>query len=487
MAEPETIPDTLPENSPATDGRVSAPRPSFQHRLKVLGTIITIVASIGLILKGLLGYFDVYHFASELIQPAKTHSNAALAVANTTQLSIAVVPFENISTETTQAALSQAITQAVAVHLSHVPDYVAKSASKADRDKSPQQIGKELGVNYVLEGSVQRLNERVAISVQLIDTNDGAQLWTDRFEDVAGDVFDLQDAIAGRISNSLDIEMVKAAGVRLDAKNLQKPNAEYYAIKGRIAFHKLRTKENLQQAQALFQRALALNPNQFDALVFLPLALDFEILNFADEQKDEKAKLALEVADRAVQLNPTSGWAHGAKAQSFTPYGRYPEWIQECETAISLNSSLTQPRVLLAAGRFRTGEFAAAIAAGKQAIRISPKDPGIAYAWLHVGNSYAGMHRYDEAVKWLEQMRTLSPLVWRPHASLAVAYALQGNTEGAHQELAEARRLFPQLSGNAYTQILQFKKPPIPGKEAPFIEFRDLSAKVLHDLGLPDK
>ncbi|HEY8830555.1 MAG TPA: hypothetical protein VIM83_08165, partial [Candidatus Limnocylindria bacterium] len=79
------------------------------------------------------------------------------------------------------------------------------------------------------------------------------------------------------------------------------------------------------------------------------------------------------------------------------------------------------------------------------------------------------------------------PLVWRPHASLAVAYALQGNTEGAHQELAEARRLFPQLSGNAYTQILQFKKPPIPGKEAPFIEFRDLSAKVLHDLGLPDK
>jgi len=489
MAEQQTAPEISTDESLTKSGRAVATLRWLQHHLKVVGAIITLLGTIGLVIKGLLGYVDVYHLATGFVTPAHTisMSNAPTApVANVARLSIAVFPFDDISPEADRENLARAITQAVEVYLSQVPDCVAKYVSGVDLQKGIT-LRKQLGVNYVLRGSIQRFGNNVRISAELIDANDGTQLWTDHFEDSDRNVFDLEDAIAGRISNSLDIEMIKAANARVDMEKPLLKNADYYAIKGRFAFHKLRTKENLQEAQGFFRQALVLNPNQSDALAFMPLALVFEILNFPDAEREQKAALAMQIADKAVQLSPMSGVAHGAKAQSFTPYGRYPEWIQECETALSLNPNLSQPLTLLAAGKFRTGEFEAAIAAGKRAMRVSPKDPGIAFAPLHIGNSYAAIHDYVNADKYLELVRATSPLVWRPHASLAVVYALQGNAEAAHDELAEARRLNPALTVKLYEQTLRFKKPPIPSKEARFIEFSDASTKALRDLGLPEK
>ncbi len=490
MTEEQAAPETSADQSPTKCTRAVSTLRWLQHHFKVLGAVITLLATIGLVIKGLLGYVDVYR----LVKPAHTIStstaiatgNPAAPIAIAERLSVAVIPFEDLSPDPDRANLARAVTQAIVVYLSQVPNYVAKPASAFDL-KNGSALGRQLGVNYLLRGSIQRLDNKVRFSVELIDANNEATLWTDHFEDNGRDVFDLEDAVAGRISNSLGIEVIKAANARLDTEKPALKNAEYYAIKGRFTFHKLRTKENLLEAQGYFRQALALNPNQFDALAFMPLAIVFEILNFDDPEKQRKAELAMQIADRAVQLNPMSGVAHGAKAQAFTPYGRYAEWIQESEMALSLNPNLSQPLTLLAAGKFRTGEFEAAIAAGKRAMRVSPKDPGIAFAPLHIGNSYAAIHDYGNAVKYLELMRATSPLVWRPHANLAVAYALQGNTEGAHDELTEARRLNPALTVNAYEQTLSFKKPPIPSKESRFIEFRDTSAKALRDLGLPEK
>jgi len=494
MTEPGSAPETLSGNSKAEGGARSAIR-WLHHHVKTLGAIITLLASVGLIVKGLLGYFDVYHVASALVKSrqdisapqaaAGTKSNFSLGKA--ARLSIAIVPFEAIGSERDADSLAEAITQSVSVYMSHVPDYLIKDAETGDRQKGAVDIGAQLNVNYVVRGSVQRIGKRVRMNIQLFDVNDGAQLWTGHFEDTDQNALDLEDAVAGRIANSLDIEVIKVADARLDLDKSKTHDAEYYSIKGRFAFHKLRTKENLQEAQRNFQKALALNPDRADALGYLPLALVFELLNFPDEHRDEKAALAMKIADKAVQLNPMSGVAHGAKAQAFTPYGHYREWIQECETALSLNPNLSQPLTLLAAGRFRTGDFEKAISAGKQAMRVSPHDPGIAFAPLHIGNSYAAIHDFADAVKYLELMRATSPLVWRPHANLAVAYALQGNTEGAQTELAAARRLNPALTVKAYRQTLSFKKQPIPSKEDRFIQFSEESGKALHDLGLPDE
>jgi TolB-like protein len=492
MAELGTTPEPLPESA-AAEGRSLSTIRWLQHHVKTLGAVITLLASIGLIIKGLLGYFDVYHVASSLVssphsvsaQEAASASKPNAAIEKAARLSIAVVPFQQIGSGDDNVA--EAITQSISVYTSHIPGYIVKTVETSDWKRNAAKIGSAFGVNFVLKGSAQTSGKHVRINVELLDANDDTQLWTDHFEDADENILALEDVVAGRIANSLEIEVIKAAVGRLERDQAKKQDAEYFAIKGRFAFHKLRTKENLREAQGFFEKSIALNPDQPDALSYLPLALVFDLLNFPDKNRDEKAALAMQIADKAVQLSPMSGVAHGAKAQAYTPYGRYREWIQECETAISLNPNLSQPLTLLAAGRFRTGEFEKAIAAGNQAMRVSPHDPGIAFAPLHVGNSYVAIHDYDHGLKYLELVRATSPLVWRPHASLAVAYELDGNTDGAQTELAEARRLNPTLTVKSYEQTFSFKKPAVSGKEDRFIAFRDESSKALRDLGLPDK
>ncbi len=493
MSEPGPTSEALPESRTDKGHTLSTIR-WLQHHVKTFGAIITLLASVGLIIKGLLGYFDVYHIASNLIKPEQSVSApqgvsapARAVTEKVARLSIAVVPFQRFGAEGDHDDLADAVTQSISVYTSRVPGYVVKTLQTSDWKNNAVNVGRIFGVNYVLKGGIQRFGKRVRINVELLDANDDVQLWTDHFEEMDDNVLDLEDAVAGRIANSIDIEVIRAAAAKLNKDDAKTHDAEYYAIKGRFAFHKLRTKENLREAQGYFQKALAINPDQPDALAYLPLALVFDLLNFPDEHREEKAELGMQIADKAVQLNPMSGVAHGAKAQAFTPYGRYREWIQECETAISLNPNLSQPLTLLAAGRFRTGEFEKAIVAGKEAMRVSPHDPGIAFAPLHVGNSYIATHDYAHGLKYLEMLRATSPLVWRPHASLAVAYELAGNTEGAQTELADARRLNPALTVRSYEQTLSFKKAPVPGSEDRFIAFRDESAKALLALGLPEK
>ena len=183
-----------------------------------------------------------------------------MAPAEAPRLSIVVLPFVNLSNDPEQQYFADGITGDLTTDLSRIPDMLVISRNTAftyrDKPIDIKQIGRELGVRYVLEGEVQRSGDRVRVTAQLIDAETDTHLWAERFDGDAGDLFALQDEITNRIAVALDLELVDAAA----ARPIERPDTRDYILRGRAARLKPPSRENRAEQVLLFERALALDP-----------------------------------------------------------------------------------------------------------------------------------------------------------------------------------------------------------------------------------
>jgi len=358
--------------------------------------------------------------------------------------SIVVLPFANLGNDPDQQDFTDGITEDLTTDLSRIPGMFVISRNSAftykNKPVETRQIGRELGVRYVLEGSVQRSGNRVRVNAQLIDAETGAHLWAERFDRDIGDLFALQGEITSRIANALNLELMRAEA----ARPTDNPNAMDYIFKGRAALAKGNTGESAAEAIGLFERALALDPRSVEAQSRLAQAL----VNHGMEAAPDVARADFERAEvlieQALASSPDYPLAHFARGILLREQRRCEDAIPEFEKVLAVDRSAVGAAATLGFCKFLTGgSYAEAIELHEQAIRLSPRDPSISLKYAAIGLIHLFYSRPDEAIPWLEKGRNANPRDPAPRFGLACACGLKGELDRAATELAEAQRLTP--------------------------------------------
>ena len=359
----------------------------------------------------------------------------------TPRLSIVVLPFTNLSGEPDHQYFADGITDSLTTDLSRLAGSFVISCSTAftykRRRVGAKQIGRELGVRYVLEGSVQRSGKQLRVNAQLIDAETDAHLWAERFERDGCDLFALQDEITRRIAVTLHIELVGDEAGR----PTEHREALDYILRGRAATFTTSSRENRTEAIALFERALALDPQSVAAQSYLASALMARVLDNMSGTAAADIGRADGLAAQAVAASPRSPLAHYAKGQVLRAQHRFAEAIGEYEAAIAFDRNWVGALHALGQCKLLTGSIEETIPLEEQAIRLSPRDPAIGLLHFQIGRVHLLQSRTDEAAIFLEKARSAMPGHPATRAHLASAYALNGDTGRAAAELAEARRL----------------------------------------------
>jgi TolB-like protein len=358
------------------------------------------------------------------------------------RLSIVVLPFTNLSDDREQQYFADAITEDLTTDLSRIPGMfvISRNTAFAYRNKplDTKQIGRELGVSYVLEGSVRRSDNKMRVNAQLIDAETAAHLWAERFEGDTSDLFALQNEITRRIAIALDLEIIDAEA----ARPTENPDALDYIFRGRAAvWGKAPLPDNYVEAIELFERALALDPGSVAAQSWLASVLANRALDFPSAISAADIKRADELATRAVAAFPRSPLAHFAKGQVLRAQNRPEAAMVEYETVLALDRNWVGAIFAIGWCKFYTGSIEEMIPALEQIIRLSPRDPYIGSCYSRIGAAHLLQSRTEEAITWLEKARAAIPFRPFPRICLAAAYGLAGDTERATAELAEAQRL----------------------------------------------
>jgi adenylate cyclase len=369
------------------------------------------------------------------------------------RLSIVVLPFANLSSDPEQQYFADGITEDLTTDLSRIPGMFVISRNTAftyrNKPVDAKQVGRDLGVRFVLEGSVQRSGNRLRVTAQLIDAETDAHLWAERFDRDTGDLFVLQTEITSRIANTLNVELIAAEAARLS----EHPDAVDYILRGRAALLKPASRDSYAQAISLFEHALSLDPRSAGAQSLLALTLTGRVLIGVSDSRAADLARADELIGRALTASHRGGFAHFVKGQVLRAQRRCDEAIPEYETALASDPNLLVALNGLGYCKLYAGSIDEVMPLVEQAFRRSPRDPQIGAWYFLIGTVHLLQSHTDEAIVWLEKARSADPAKPFNHSSLAAAYALSGDLERAATELAEARRLIGDGSFSSIAKI----------------------------------
>ncbi len=366
-------------------------------------------------------------------------------------LSIVVLPFTNLSGDPSQDYFADGITENLTTDLSRIRNsfVIARNTAFTFKGKNipVKEISKELGVRYVLEGSVQRGQNRVRVNAQLIDGETGAHLWADRFEEDVADVLKLQDQVVARLANTLGSELVKAEAEK--STHSANPDAIDLAMSGWAILNQVQLvadKDSLAKALGLFEQALKLDPNNVDALVGAALTErnDF-IYGEMDEKPGQIAKIE-ELLANAIRIDPTNARAYVVRGGLYRTTKRTKEAAEAAENAVRLNPNYASAYAELAMDEVTPAELPLAIANIDQAIKLSPRDPEMGrWRWTK-GKTFNDMGLYQDAIREEQAALDSGYSAWPVYAALAVAYAFTGRQSEAEAAVVQARKLNPKLT-----------------------------------------
>jgi TolB-like protein/DNA-binding winged helix-turn-helix (wHTH) protein len=373
------------------------------------------------------------------------------------RLSIVVLPISNLNRDPDQQYFADALTEDVTTDLSQIAQMFVISSSTAfklkDKAVDTKEIGRRLGVHYVLEGSVERSGNRIRVNVQLINAESDAHLWAERFDRVAADLFSLEDEITRRIAAALDARLILAE----TARPTERPDAVDYILRGRAARLNPSAPGVYAQAIGMFERALSIDSNSAEAKIRLAQALVFRALDGMSSAAKTDIARAGDLVDQALAARPRSPLAHSVKAQVLRAQNLCAEAIPEFEMAIASNGNLAGAYAGLGGCKLSTGSIDETIPLEEKAIQLSPRDAAIGLWYWRIGVVHLLQSRTDDAVRWFEMARVENPAHPLPHLYLAAAYGLKREIERAAGEIAEARRLD---RGDFFTSIARLRAFP---------------------------
>jgi TolB-like protein/class 3 adenylate cyclase/tetratricopeptide (TPR) repeat protein len=368
------------------------------------------------------------------------------------RLSIVALPFANIGGDPEQDYFADGVTESLTTDLSRIAGsfVIARNTAFTFKGKAldVKQIGRELNVRYVLEGSVQRSGNRLRVNAQLIDAETGNHLWAERFDKPIADLFDMQDEIVSRLANTLDSQLIAAEARR--AENSPQPNSMDLFFQGRACWNKGLTPEHLSQARDFFERALTLDPNNMEALVGAAQVDSALAANLFTNDRIARLAEAETVLIKALSIAPNHALAHLVLAvvQIFT--NRAAQGIAECERVLALDRNLATAHAFIGLAKYVLGHADETEAHILEALRISPRDI-YAYQWMmFAGFAKLLLNSDADALVWFRRGLEANRNIPNAHFLLAATLALLGELDQARAAAHAGLALNPSFTIHTY-------------------------------------
>jgi adenylate cyclase len=418
-------------------------------RRTAMAAIVTLVVVAG----GLIGW-NIYLQQSKKVEPASVEK---MAYPLPEKPSIAVLPFDNLSGDPDQEYFSDGLTDQIISTLSKLRGLFVISRSSMFTYKGKpvkvQKVAEDLGVKYVLEGSVQRSADRVRITAQLIDATTGHHIWSEGYDREPKDIFAIQDDITIKITNALQVELTTGEETRLWDKttNLR----AYEKLLQALDYIYRYTKEDNSTARRLFEEAITLDPKYVNAYAGTGWTHFYDARFGWVESRAESIKMALQYAQKAIDLNDTSDAGYLLIAGVYFLQGQYEKAIAEAERAVALNPNGAMGYSSLAGMVGCLGKWGESIELAKKSIRLQPFAPAFYYHFL--GRAYFMTGQLDESIITWKKVLQVNPNYLPAHAFLAACYSSLDRYAEASAAAKEVLRINSKFSIESYTKTLPYK------------------------------
>jgi adenylate cyclase len=388
-------------------------------------------------------------------------SENAKTIALPDKPSIAVLPFANISSDPEQEYFSDGITEDLITDLSKLSGLFVISRNSVNLYKGkavkPEQVSQELGVRYVLEGSIRKAGKRVRITAQLVDATTGYHVWADRYDRDLQDIFALQDEVTQKIVAALEVKLTEGEQERLGRPLTNNIEAYDYYLRG-LDLHPYSTEEANARAQQMFAKAVELDPQFAAAYAGLGWAY-FDQWSLGWSQDLQTLEQAFALAQQAIAVDPLLPHGHRLLGIAYLWKKHYELAIAEVERALALDPNHADAYVALGDIFNWAGRAEETAPLVEKAMRLNPQYP-LWYLW-DLGHAYYLTGRYEEAIATFKRVLARNPDFMPAHAYLAVIHSELGLKEEARAAGVEFLRLSPQLSLDALKQRLPYKDPAV--------------------------
>jgi len=390
--------------------------------------------------------------------------------------SIAVLPFVNLSGDPNQEFFCDGLTEDIITALSKHPRLfvIARNSSYTYKGKpvKVQQVAEDLGVQYVLEGSIQRSGDRVRITGQLIDALKGYQIWSDRYDRKIKDIFALQDKITLEILKALDMKL--SGGSRLFGKGTNNLEAYLKVLEARDLINQFNKESNVRARQPA-EEAISLDPQYPMAYWVLAGVNMMDVWLQISKSPKESMMKAIELYQKTISLDDSNASAHAFLGFLYVMIGEHEKGITQSERALTSAPSSAVAHSLLAQVLNYSGRPEEAIAHNEKAFRLNPVDPP-SYFYAHAAHTYTLTGKFEEGVKISKEGLSRYPNNVLLLARLAMIYAAWGRDGEARSSAQDVLRIDPKFSAQRYARSMTYKDPAL----------RTQALELMRKAGLPD-
>jgi adenylate cyclase len=391
--------------------------------------------------------------------------------------SIAVLPFVNMSGDPEQEYLSDGITEEIITGLSKIPKIfvIARNSTFTYKGKpvKVQNVSEELGVQYVLEGSVRKAGNRIRITAQLVDAIIGHHLWADRYDRDLGDIFALQDEITMKILTALQVKLTEGEQARLTARGTKNLQAFLKRLQG-VSIYLRITKEDNALARQIFKDVISLDSEYAPAYSILGATYWMDVFLGSSKSPKKSLATAVELIQKAIALDDSYAEAHAQGGWLLTMMGKHEEAIAEIERAIELAPNSADAHMWMSFILRVSGRNEEAIQFAEQAIRLNPIPDSWYFRGLALNYMYA--QRYDEAITTCKKGLNQAPNDLLTHVTCAAIYGKAGRKDAARAEAEEVLKRNPKFSAVSYAKRVPYKNQ----------SDRDFFLDGMQKAGLPD-
>jgi TolB-like protein len=372
------------------------------------------------------------------------------------RLSIVVLPFANAARDAEQEYFAEGLTEDLTTDLSRIPGSFVIAPSTAltykGRPIDVRQIGRELSVRYVLQGSVRRNVDSLRINAQLVEAANSAQLWAERFDGELVQLAKVQDHVTQRIAGALNVALIDAESQRALRERANNPDAVDLTMRGMALLNRPSSRENMQSARELFEQALQISPNHLPALNGLANIMLIEWgSTWYTGSSDEHLEAMNRIVDQALAIKPDDALATYFQGYVFKRLRKnLDQALVAFERAITLDPNLAVAHNYVGQIKVFLGRANEAAEHTLKAIQLSPRDPQLAEWYYQLGLTYIHQQRYNEAVEWARRGVQVNPNLRYPYRVLAAALALSGRVDEARTIAVEMLRRYPNETITAF-------------------------------------
>jgi adenylate cyclase len=449
IAEPIRVYKVLME--PEAAGKVigeKKPKPTPWRSVTALAIVLIVIAA----------GIAIWKFHIRPTPPVEVASKEKMAFPLPDKPSIAVLPFVNMSGDSELEHFSDGITEEIITALSKTPKLfvIARNSTFTYKGKPARvkQVAEDLGVRYVLEGSVRKATDRLRITAQLIDALAGHHLWAERYDREPKDIFALQDEITLKILNSLHVKLTGGEQDRVYGKGTNDLEAYIKVLQGREYFWRLNREGNIL-AKKLFEEAIALDPKYPAPYWLLGMTYIMDAWFDWGKSKEDSLSRAIELAQKTISLDDLDSNAHGLLGAAYRMKGDHGKAIAEGKKAVELDPNSADAHVWLGIALNYADRAEEAIPLLEKAIRLNP----FAHTWyfLHLGNAYHFLGRNEEAIAVYQKAIQFSPNNLFAHLNLTATYSQLGRDKEASAHAKEILRISPDFSLDRFAEKLPYK------------------------------